>query len=86
MIVTGVVAFRYTRYLFKEDNENLVPFCTAIGDPQTLVEFSCARGQLSSAVLTAQVACEGIFDQMARAGRSESGMCNGVEPNQSHQK
>lgn len=77
--------FRYAQYLSKEDDESLIPFCTAVGDPETLIEFSCSRGQLSHAVLTAQVACEGVFDEMSQTYASK-GLCNGVEPNKSYQK
>ncbi|XP_056009977.1 WD repeat-containing protein 17-like isoform X2 [Ostrea edulis] len=76
---------RYAQYLSKEDDESLIPFCTAVGDPETLIEFSCSRGQLSHAVLTAQVACEGVFDEMSQTYASK-GLCNGVEPNKSYQK
>lgn len=76
---------RYTKFLAKEDDENLIPFCTAIGDPEALVEFSCARGQLSDAVLAAQVACEGIFDEMAQTDHTDKGLCNGIKPKKSYQ-
>jgi hypothetical protein len=85
VFIKHIFFYRYAQYLSREDDESLVPFCTAVGDPETLIEFSCSRGQLSSAVLTAQVACEGVFDEVAQTGASK-GLCNGVEPNKSYQK
>lgn len=79
------LSYRYTKFLAKEDDENLIPFCTAIGDPEALVEFSCARGQLSDAVLAAQVACEGIFDEMAQTDHTDKGLCNGLKPKKYYQ-
>ena len=44
----------------QENNDTAEVFCTATGDTQTLVDFYLGRGQMSDAVLSAQVACEGL--------------------------
>lgn len=36
--------YRYIKFLVKEDDENLISFCTVIGDFEVLVEFFCVRG------------------------------------------
>ena len=69
--------FRYSDFLMKEDSDLAVPFCTAIGDSRRLAEFFMSRGQMSDAVLTAQVACEGAFTR-SRPVSADSRQWNGT--------
>ncbi|XP_052276761.1 WD repeat-containing protein 17-like isoform X3 [Dreissena polymorpha] len=51
---------RYAKYLMAEESDSAAVFCTAVGDTDALVQFFTSRGQMSDAVLAAQVACEGL--------------------------
>lgn len=46
--------------MIQEDKDETVVFCAAVGNTDMLVDFFATRGQMSDAVLTAQVACEGL--------------------------
>uniref|UniRef100_A0A8C3Y100 WD repeat domain 17 n=1 Tax=Catharus ustulatus TaxID=91951 RepID=A0A8C3Y100_CATUS len=45
--------------LIQEENDDVIPYCIAIGDVKKLVSFFSSRGQLKEALLVAQAACEG---------------------------
>ncbi|GAB0188611.1 WD repeat-containing protein 17 [Grus japonensis] len=45
--------------LIQEENDDVIPYCIAIGDVKKLVSFFTSRGQLKEALLVAQAACEG---------------------------
>ena len=45
----------------EEDKDCAAVFCTAVGNTEMLVDFYASRGQMSDAVLSAQVACEGLI-------------------------
>ncbi|NWY04358.1 WDR17 protein, partial [Nothoprocta ornata] len=45
--------------LIQEENDDVIPYCIAVGDVKKLVSFFTSRGQLKDALLVAQAACEG---------------------------
>uniref|UniRef100_A0A8C5S7X5 Gem-associated protein 5 TPR domain-containing protein n=1 Tax=Laticauda laticaudata TaxID=8630 RepID=A0A8C5S7X5_LATLA len=45
--------------LIQEENDEVIPYCLAIGDVKKLVTFFISRGQLKEALFVAQAACEG---------------------------
>ncbi|NXX90597.1 WDR17 protein, partial [Centropus bengalensis] len=45
--------------LIQEENDDVIPYCIAIGDVKKLVSFFTSKGQLKEALLVAQAACEG---------------------------
>lgn len=52
---------RYCQYLHSKDNEDIIPFCVAMGDAQQLVTYLHDNGQLMDAVIASQAACEETF-------------------------
>ncbi|XP_060599181.1 WD repeat-containing protein 17-like [Ruditapes philippinarum] len=76
------LANRYSRFLMREDKDCAAVFCTAVGDTEMLVDFYASRGQMSDAVLTAQVACEGLIPSNSDA-HNQMGTSNGYgEPSE----
>uniref|UniRef100_A0A672UJM9 WD repeat domain 17 n=1 Tax=Strigops habroptila TaxID=2489341 RepID=A0A672UJM9_STRHB len=62
--------------LIQEENDDVIPYCIAVGDVKKLVSFFTARGQLKEALLVAQAACEGniqISPLSTTGGSSNSG-------------
>ncbi|NXD17484.1 WDR17 protein, partial [Nothocercus nigrocapillus] len=45
--------------LIQEENDDVIPYCIAVGDVKKLVSFFTSRGQLKDALLVAQAAFEG---------------------------
>lgn len=71
---------RYSKFLLQEDKDDTAVFCTAIGNTEMLVDFYVSRGQMSDAVLTAQVACEGLSATRGEENQKMA-LCNGwTEP------
>ncbi|XP_065550951.1 WD repeat-containing protein 17 isoform X3 [Lathamus discolor] len=61
--------------LIQEENDDVIPYCIAVGDVKKLVSFFTSRGQLKEALLVAQAACEGniqISPLSTTAGSSNS--------------
>ncbi|KAL4230509.1 Anaphase-promoting complex subunit 4 WD40 domain [Mactra antiquata] len=81
------LADRYTHYLIQEDKDDTAVFCTAIGSTEMLIDFYTSRGQMSDAVLSAQVACEGLASNSSNIHKySTSNICNGVEQSETNQQ
>ncbi|KAK2527574.1 Wdr17 [Columba guinea] len=62
--------------LIQEENDDVIPYCIAIGDVKKLVSFFTSRGQLKEALLVAQAACEGNIQMSTlstTSGSSNSG-------------
>ncbi|NXT73137.1 WDR17 protein, partial [Zapornia atra] len=61
--------------LIQEDNDDVIPYCIAVGDVKKLVSFFTSRGQLKEALLVAQAACEGNIQvsPLSTSGYSNSG-------------
>ncbi|NXO36731.1 WDR17 protein, partial [Locustella ochotensis] len=62
--------------LIQEENDDVIPYCIAIGDVKKLVSFFTSRGQLKEALLVAQAACEGNIQMVplsTTSGTSNSG-------------
>ncbi|KFQ01276.1 WD repeat-containing protein 17, partial [Leptosomus discolor] len=61
--------------LIQEENDDVIPYCIAIGDVKKLVSFFTSRGQLKEALLVAQAACEGNIQTspLSTSGSSDSG-------------
>ncbi|XP_042664033.1 WD repeat-containing protein 17 isoform X1 [Tyto alba] len=62
--------------LIQEENDDVIPYCIAIGDVKKLVSFFTSRGQLKEALLVAQAACEGNIQMSSfstTSGPSNSG-------------
>ncbi|XP_009985194.1 PREDICTED: WD repeat-containing protein 17, partial [Tauraco erythrolophus] len=62
--------------LIQEENDDVIPYCIAIGDVKKLVSFFTSRGQLKEALLVAQAACEGNIQKSplsTTTGSSNSG-------------
>ncbi|RMC13989.1 hypothetical protein DUI87_09073 [Hirundo rustica rustica] len=62
--------------LIQEENDDVIPYCIAIGDVKKLVSFFTSRGQLKEALLVAQAACEGNIQMLplsTTSGTSNSG-------------
>ncbi|XP_053398741.1 WD repeat-containing protein 17-like [Mercenaria mercenaria] len=80
------LANRYSKYLMQEDKDSAAVYCTAVGNTEMLVDFYASRGQMSDAVLTAQVACEGLAPGRGDMS-NEKGLCNGwEEPSEQHKQ
>uniref|UniRef100_A0A674H3T5 WD repeat domain 17 n=1 Tax=Taeniopygia guttata TaxID=59729 RepID=A0A674H3T5_TAEGU len=50
--------------LIQEENDDVIPYCIAVGDVKKLVSFFTSRGQLKEALLVAQAACEGNIQML----------------------
>ncbi|XP_041358787.1 WD repeat-containing protein 17-like [Gigantopelta aegis] len=72
---------RYADSFVREDRDEAIVLDIATGNAKQLVEFFRKRGQLSDAVLTAQVACEGLLPQISAASVTTSVMINGYDSN-----
>ncbi|NWH72080.1 WDR17 protein, partial [Piaya cayana] len=64
--------------LIQEENDDVIPYCIAIGDVKKLVSFFTSKGQLKEALLVAQAACEGNIQV---SPLSTSGSSNSAENN-----
>uniref|UniRef100_A0A8C0TXB2 WD repeat domain 17 n=1 Tax=Cyanistes caeruleus TaxID=156563 RepID=A0A8C0TXB2_CYACU len=65
--------------LIQEENDDVIPYCIAIGDVKKLVSFFTSRGQLKEALLVAQAACEGNIQMLSLS--TTSGTSNVGENN-----
>ncbi|NXU34394.1 WDR17 protein, partial [Drymodes brunneopygia] len=75
--------------LIQEENDDVIPYCIAIGDVKKLVSFFTSRGQLKEALLVAQAACEGNIQMLpssTTSGTSNSGGNNTDDYNDLLQK
>ncbi|NXP61111.1 WDR17 protein, partial [Chloropsis cyanopogon] len=75
--------------LIQEENDDVIPYCIAIGDVKKLVSFFTSRGQLKEALLVAQAACEGNIQMLplsTASGSSNSGGNNADDYNDLLQK
>ncbi|NWW75943.1 WDR17 protein, partial [Climacteris rufus] len=74
--------------LIQEENDDVIPYCIAIGDVKKLVSFFTSRGQLKEALLVAQAACEGNIQMLtlSTSGTSNSGGNNTDDYNELLQK
>ncbi|NXB05389.1 WDR17 protein, partial [Cnemophilus loriae] len=75
--------------LIQEENDDVIPYCIAIGDVKKLVSFFTSRGQLKEALLVAQAACEGNIQMLplsTASGTSNSGGNNTDDYNDLLQK
>ncbi|NWV38305.1 WDR17 protein, partial [Grantiella picta] len=73
--------------LIQEENDDVIPYCIAIGDVEKLVSFFTLRGQLKEALLVAQAACEGNIQKLPLSTRSgDSGGHNTDDYNELLQK
>lgn len=71
--------------MIQEDKDDTAVFCAAVGDTEMLLDFYSSRGQMSDAVLTAQVACEGLLPNMVNVTKQLE-MCNGVDESSESKK
>ncbi|XP_070198103.1 WD repeat-containing protein 17-like [Littorina saxatilis] len=55
------LAQRYSEFLLKEDNEDIIPFAVASGEPQQLVSYFHGNGQYLEAMVASQAACDDAF-------------------------
>ncbi|XP_039176577.1 WD repeat-containing protein 17 isoform X1 [Crotalus tigris] len=58
--------------LIQEENDEVIPYCIAIGDVKKLVTFFISSGQLKEALLVAQAACEGNVKAFQSSAADES--------------
>ncbi|KFP71818.1 WD repeat-containing protein 17 [Acanthisitta chloris] len=58
--------------LIQEENDDVIPYCIAVGDVKKLVSFFTSRGQLKEALLVAQSACEGNIQMLPHSTPSGS--------------
>ncbi|XP_013910742.1 PREDICTED: WD repeat-containing protein 17 isoform X1 [Thamnophis sirtalis] len=58
--------------LIQEENDDVIPYCIAIGDVKKLVTFFISKGQLKEALLVAQAACEGNIKAFQGSAAEES--------------
>ncbi|XP_062349592.1 WD repeat-containing protein 17 isoform X5 [Cinclus cinclus] len=75
--------------LIQEENDDVIPYCIAVGDVKKLVSFFTSRGQLKEALLVAQAACEGNIQMLplsTTSGTSNSGGNNTDDYNDLLQK
>ncbi|NWH56052.1 WDR17 protein, partial [Geococcyx californianus] len=64
--------------LIQEENDDVIPYCIAIGDVKKLISYFTSKGQLKEALLVAQAACEGNIQV---SPLSTSGSSNSAENN-----
>lgn len=50
-----ICLIRRADQLIQEENDDVIPYCIAVGDVKKLVSFFTSRGQLKEALLVAQV-------------------------------
>ncbi|NXN85959.1 WDR17 protein, partial [Bombycilla garrulus] len=75
--------------LIQEENDDVIPYCIAVGDVKKLVSFFTSRGQLKEALLVAQAACEGNIQMLplsTASGTSNAGGNNTDDYNDLLQK
>ncbi|XP_048159854.1 WD repeat-containing protein 17 isoform X2 [Corvus hawaiiensis] len=63
--------------LIQEENDDVIPYCIAIGDVRKLVSFFTSRGQLKEALLVAQAACEGNIQMLPLSTTSRTSNSGG---------
>ncbi|KAM4780664.1 WD repeat-containing protein 17 isoform 5-T5 [Cyanocitta cristata] len=63
--------------LIQEENDDVIPYCIAIGDVKKLVSFFTSRGQLKEALLVAQAACEGNIQMLPLSTTSRTSNSGG---------
>lgn len=55
LFILFICLIRRADQLIQEENDDVIPYCIAIGDVKKLVSFFTSRGQLKEALLVAQV-------------------------------
>ena len=61
LLLLLLLLVRYSEFLLREDNEDVIPFAVAVGDAQQLVNYFHSNGQYQEAMVTSQAACEDAF-------------------------
>ena len=61
LLLLLLLLVRYSEFLLRENNEDIIPFAVAAGDAQQLVNYFHSNGQYQEAMVTSQAACEDAF-------------------------